>query len=281
MKGDFSRSTFDPKKHYTSVRMQQGRMQLDADWNEQMDILLYLLRAQAQDLLGPYGAPAASAGFEIKPTNEGQADLTIKKGRYYVDGILVENESDTLFSAQPYRPNARLPEAAHNGDRYMVYLDVWERNLNGHRGPIDPGACPERPRHDDPHPDRLAGEAVAGALRAGRRPTCQPMMISSRRGMTGEIRRPCRSEFWRPRQLQPKVNTTEYGLTNQLYRVEIHSAGDETTFKWSRDNGSVAFAVSESGTGQNEPASDSDAGGFTGRDAVEGGRLGGVGGCVL
>ena len=62
MKGDFSRSTFDPKKHYTSVRMQQGRMQLDADWNEQMDILLHLLRGQARDLLGPYGAPESSAG---------------------------------------------------------------------------------------------------------------------------------------------------------------------------------------------------------------------------
>ena len=35
MKGDFSRQTFDPKKHYSAVLMQQGRVQLDADWNEQ------------------------------------------------------------------------------------------------------------------------------------------------------------------------------------------------------------------------------------------------------
>jgi hypothetical protein len=38
MKGDFSRFTFKKEKHYSSVRMQQGRVQLDADWNEQMDI---------------------------------------------------------------------------------------------------------------------------------------------------------------------------------------------------------------------------------------------------
>ena len=30
MKGDFSRITFDPKKHYSRVLMQQGRVQLDA-----------------------------------------------------------------------------------------------------------------------------------------------------------------------------------------------------------------------------------------------------------
>ena len=52
MKGDFSRSSFDPHKHYTSVRMQQGRVQLDADWNEQADIVLHHLRSQLKDLIG-------------------------------------------------------------------------------------------------------------------------------------------------------------------------------------------------------------------------------------
>ena len=36
--GDFTRTTFDPTHHYSGVRMQQGRVQLDADWNEQLDI---------------------------------------------------------------------------------------------------------------------------------------------------------------------------------------------------------------------------------------------------
>ena len=35
MKGDISRETFDVAKHYSGVRMQQGRVQTDADWNEQ------------------------------------------------------------------------------------------------------------------------------------------------------------------------------------------------------------------------------------------------------
>jgi hypothetical protein len=40
------------------------------------------------------------------------------------------------------------------------------------------------------------------------------------------------------------------GRENQLYRVEIHKGGtlaDQPTFKWSRENGSVLFAISEGG----------------------------------
>ena len=54
MKGDFSRNTFDPRKHFTRVLMQQGRVQLDADWNEQAAILLHYVRTLAADLIGPH-----------------------------------------------------------------------------------------------------------------------------------------------------------------------------------------------------------------------------------
>lgn len=66
-RGDFSRLTFDPAKHYSSVLMQQGRVQLDADWNEQVDIVAHRLRTQAMDMIGATGAPAGSSGFEIVP----------------------------------------------------------------------------------------------------------------------------------------------------------------------------------------------------------------------
>ena len=39
MRGDFTRDSFNPAKAYTRVLMQQGRVQLDADWNEQNSIL--------------------------------------------------------------------------------------------------------------------------------------------------------------------------------------------------------------------------------------------------
>ena len=40
MKGDFSRISFDPANRFSRVLTQQGRVTLDADFNEQADILL-------------------------------------------------------------------------------------------------------------------------------------------------------------------------------------------------------------------------------------------------
>jgi hypothetical protein len=95
MKGDFSRLTFDKKKHYSAVLTQQGRVQLDADWNEQQLINNYHAETKANDVIGLCGAPKTGGGFKIDVT-EGGKDLTISNGRIYVDGILCENEPATF-----------------------------------------------------------------------------------------------------------------------------------------------------------------------------------------
>jgi photosystem II stability/assembly factor-like uncharacterized protein len=66
MKGDFSRLTFDRKKHYSGVLMQQGRVLIDADWNEQLGINRHLAETVTMDVIGPSGAPAAN-GLKILP----------------------------------------------------------------------------------------------------------------------------------------------------------------------------------------------------------------------
>jgi hypothetical protein len=38
VKADISRQTFDSNKRYSGVIMQQGRVQLDSEWNEQQEI---------------------------------------------------------------------------------------------------------------------------------------------------------------------------------------------------------------------------------------------------
>ncbi|MFX8500613.1 DUF6519 domain-containing protein, partial [Acinetobacter baumannii] len=52
MKGDFTRITFDPANHFSRVLLQQGRVTLDADANEQASILLHYLQTLARDLIG-------------------------------------------------------------------------------------------------------------------------------------------------------------------------------------------------------------------------------------
>ncbi|HUP60692.1 MAG TPA: DUF6519 domain-containing protein [Thermoanaerobaculia bacterium] len=88
-KGDFSRSTFNRSRHYTSVRMQQGRVMLDAEANEQADIGNYLRETVSRDVIGRTGAPRDDAGFRIGVI---PGDLLISAGRFYVDGILCECE---------------------------------------------------------------------------------------------------------------------------------------------------------------------------------------------
>lgn len=91
MKADLTRSTFRPDKHYRSVRMQQGRVQLDADWNEQSDIGEYLDETTRRDVIGECGAPEGNAGFGLDVTPDGR-DLTLSAGRLYVGGVLCELE---------------------------------------------------------------------------------------------------------------------------------------------------------------------------------------------
>ncbi len=89
MKGDFTGFKFDPKKHYSSVLMQQGRVILDADWNEQADIQKHIRETEAVDVVGRCGAPIDFAGFKVEVAPDGR-DLTLSSGRMYVDGILIE-----------------------------------------------------------------------------------------------------------------------------------------------------------------------------------------------
>ncbi len=127
MKGDFSRNTFDPEKHFLRVLMQQGRVQLDADFNEQVAILLRYMQALAVDLKGWHWGN----GFQITERKEGTTvvpkDFIIQAGHYYVDGLLCECGGPEPYTKQPdYTPTKTelLQDAA-----YLVYLDVWERHI--------------------------------------------------------------------------------------------------------------------------------------------------------
>ena len=68
MKGDFTRFTYRAGRHYSGVRLQQGRVQLDADWNEQVDIQTHRDETTAGDLIGHHGAPMQGGGFRIAAT---------------------------------------------------------------------------------------------------------------------------------------------------------------------------------------------------------------------
>lgn len=116
MKGDFTRNTFNPANQFTRVLQQQGRVQLDADWNEQTSILLHYLWALATDLIGPFGGPGGG-GFKIIGLSGGNSpDFKIGNGRYYVAGRLCENNTiDPSVNAAEARNAAQAVASAATG----------------------------------------------------------------------------------------------------------------------------------------------------------------------
>jgi len=148
MKGDFARVTFDPTRHYSQVFQQQGRVLLEADWNEQGRIQLHLLRTLIRDLLGPCWA--AGTGFALtRSTTDPNgtvkplplAEWQLAPGHFYVDGILCENEVLVTLATQPYRPTPDYGVGTTtNGFEnppasYALYLDAWERHLSAVESP--------------------------------------------------------------------------------------------------------------------------------------------------
>ena len=90
MRGAFSRFTFDPRKRYSAVLMQQGRVQLDADWNEQRQIDGHRDTTEATDVIGRAGAPETGGGFQVSELPATRNDFALGEGRLYAGGLLCE-----------------------------------------------------------------------------------------------------------------------------------------------------------------------------------------------
>lgn len=233
MKGDFSRVTFDPSRHYSGVRMQQGRVQLDADWNEQVDITEHRIGTEITDVIGQSGAPDGNAGFELSvaATGASRSDVIVGRGRYYVEGMLFEAERDVPFAQQADLPGAGLPTT---DGTYVAYLDVWQRHVTSLQDPL------------------LVEPALGGADTATRIRNVAQVKLHL---LTDQDSKDPKDYFppWQPAWDRPlsagtvaaRVSAPRATLENQLYRVEIHHGGPvgTATFKWSRDNGSIAAGV--------------------------------------
>jgi lactate dehydrogenase-like 2-hydroxyacid dehydrogenase len=270
MKGDFTRRTDDPSKDYSRVLKQQGRVDLDADWNEQMEIGVRRERTRARDVIGRTGVPEEGGGFRVVVTDDGT--LAVTRGRIYVDGILCSNEAGDRrgpgaegderssreaagpvpLDDQPELPGYD-PEPPEDAGVYAVYLDVWERHVTHVE---DPGI--KEPALGGPDTATRV-QTVAQVRREpldelggdpDELPPCPEVPRPWERG--AEPRLAARADPGEEDgdRCEPPGEGGYRGLENRLYRVEIHRSGSAAgasgapaTFKWSRDNGSVLYAA--------------------------------------
>ena len=149
MHGDFSRWTFDRGAGYRSVLLQQGRVLLDADFNEQAAITAHHDETRMLDVAGRAGGPVDGAGFALvdaagaAPDGTAWDELHVTPGRFYVDGVLAEAAATEEgpghpLAAQPHlrgndeQPGLAEPEA---DGRYAAVLDVFTHHVTADEAP--------------------------------------------------------------------------------------------------------------------------------------------------
>ena len=267
MPGDYSRKTFDKTKHYSRVNKQQGRVELDADWNEEMDIEEHRTFTGTIDVIGTAGVPKKNDGFRISVSADG-TDLVIKPGRIYLEGLLCELEPGSVktYKNQPYYPDPDLsdfntpgsppgspvgspPAAKLKDGSYIVYLKAWQREIN---------------YMDDPYiQEKALGEAdtttrlqIVWQVRllkvqdngSGNCDATFPEWNALTAPLTGllnaQTKKPDDNKD--PCVLPPSAGYLR--LENQLYRVQVQkvdSAKKALSFKWSRDNASIETIIEE------------------------------------
>jgi hypothetical protein len=289
MSFDCSRFPFRPEHNFSGVVMQQGRVQLDSDWNEWLAEITRRIQAGTLDTFGRTVVPVTTPNaFFVTLTSATTA--TIGPGRMYVDGLLVENHglpaqrvqwdsalaevsaapavpqtpplpapnpapAPMEFTQQPYYPGVTFPSGS---GPFLAYIDVWQRPVTYLQ-----------------HPHLI--EKAVGIDTTGRLQTVWQVDLLDLSKMSNSANITCSTDIpdfdtlIQPSgaQLSTTVSpagstpslcclTTSTGYTgmeNQLYRLEIHlprgaataSPGQyptgQATFKWSRDNASVATAV--------------------------------------
>jgi hypothetical protein len=265
MAGDYTRFRYNHLKDTTGVQMQQGRVLLDQDWNENVHLQDRRWRAETMDIMGRAVVPIdTKTAFELVI---GGASFTIGIGRMYVDGLLAENHGidptdpakriyDPIlgelvgtapipYEQQPYYPVFSAFPA--DGQPHLVYLDVWERELTylDDPGLIDKAVAVDTSTRIQTVWQVKVQENTPSDASCSTPPGTMPAWVAATAPSTGRLTTAAAGV---PSSTDPCIvppNGGYRGSGNRCYRVEIHNGGPMGTaqFKWSRDNASVASAV--------------------------------------
>ncbi|WP_437779046.1 DUF6519 domain-containing protein [Sorangium sp. So ce1097] len=127
---DITRSAFDPRKRYQSVRMQQGRVTLDDDFNEAERIQDEDERRALLDIIGPTGS--ADDGFRIvngRLNPLGELTFDILPGTLYLGGLRLWNHAGDAYAEQEdwLQQPASLRAVPTDGQVNLVYLEAWQQ----------------------------------------------------------------------------------------------------------------------------------------------------------
>lgn len=264
MSSDRARITYDPSRHYHGVLAQQGRVSLEADWNEAQAITGAQLEARTLDFVGPVGSP--DRGYRITAAvdddRDATGDLLASPGSLYVGGQRVSVDHELRCGDQPdwvdHEADPLWRDAAIPGQPHeLVYLLAREQEVSAVEDPVLRDVA-------------LGGPDTTQRLRILKRLIRHPTEARTWRDAWGQLI----EEQWRPRgfrlehgshRLEPtaRLHVTGHladsgeepvdrggylGPNNHLIRIQIARVDDDglPVLVWGYDNASFLYRLSSS-----------------------------------
>src|SRR5712691_1989358 len=136
MGSDRARISYDEQRKYRAVVMQQGRVTVEADWNEEWQMVNEELRKDVLDIVGPCCTP--NDGYRVLETGQVPDplfDFSVSNGTMYVGGMRVFLPRPLQYSQQPdwvdhlHDPDWVDPSTLREGHhkREFIYLYLREQ----------------------------------------------------------------------------------------------------------------------------------------------------------
>jgi hypothetical protein len=253
MRGDFSAWDKEKNFNFRGTLHQQGRVLLDRDWNAQTEVFTEWQETAARDTIGAGVAavPADAADSfkvttaEIKNTPD-RIEVSVKKGRVWADGLLVNLYNDAVREAiylEPpiQNPAAVIPSNPPNSPilRDAVILESWLEEMNAFQMPdvlIEPalGGVDTTERIHTAFRFRL--------FRMDADDTCDSIIeqLKDNFANKGKLKAVLQPDIPVSGDCPTVVGGGYTGFEHQLYRVEIaQTAKTGSYFKWSQFNGGL------------------------------------------
>jgi parallel beta-helix repeat protein len=234
--------THAPGRRYSGVRQQQGRVQLDADWNEESAIRSAETVALARGVGGrAWLAQETPDAFLVGLLAGPPVDLSLGEGRLWLEGhgaAILPGEGVT-YRNQPFYP---APPPINAGVDRIVYLDHWQREVTWVEAPalldVALGGLDTTTRVQDVWQVKILETrgvpAVCGVdLDAAFPPSAGRLSTAANAPPAPDD--PC---------IVPPLAGYR-GIENRHYRLEVHVGGGlgVARFKWSRDAGAIISRV--------------------------------------
>jgi hypothetical protein len=131
MSGDYSRVRFDPLADFSGMQMQQGRVQLDSDWNEWAAILDRRRRAESVDTFGVHPKPGITGVAVVSPQTpdafkiEVAADGIGLCGEYFDNIDFSDRKLVRTDSTVDFNWSSGSPDASIGANTFSVRWTGW------------------------------------------------------------------------------------------------------------------------------------------------------------